>query len=122
MIVDTFDAAPETFTLGTSEIDPRLEAMLLGLATGDRRVFELAPGEAFGPRDEALLQRLPRSDFEPGRLPEPNGGVQFELPNGQTLNGMVIEIEAESVLVDFNHPLAGLPVRFEVQLLAIEKS
>ena len=122
IIVDTFDAAPETFTLGMGEIDPHLEALLLGIEAGVRRVFDLGPGEAFGLRDEELLQRMPVDDFESGRILVPNAGVQFELPNGQTLNGTIIEAGPETVLVDFNHPLAGLPVRFEVQILAIEPS
>jgi FKBP-type peptidyl-prolyl cis-trans isomerase SlpA len=120
LIVDTFADAPETFSLGAGEIDPRLELLLLGLATGDHRHFELDAADAFGLRDEDLLQPVPLSEFaDPADL-QAGDGVQFNLPNGQSLNGLLVEIGAETVLVDFNHPLAGQPIHFEVRILAIE--
>lgn len=117
-IANTFDEGPETFTLGHGEMDGRLELLLLGLNPGDHRLFELGPGEAFGDRDEQLIHTLPRSDFPADMALEIGSGVEFELPNGQTLTGGVLEIGPESVKVDFNHPLAGLPVTFEVHILS----
>ena len=117
-IVNTFGEGPETFTLGHNDIDPRLESLLLGLAAGDHRVFDLEAGDAFGARDPELIQTLPRSDFPAAMELAVNGGVQFELPNGQTLTGTVLALDADHVQVDFNHPLAGLAVEFEVQILA----
>jgi len=123
-VVNTFDEGPETFTLGVGELEARLEALLLGLNVGDHLTFELGPGEAFGPRDPALIHTLPRGDFVANLAADMelvvNGGVDFTLPNGQTLTGTVLEIDADNVRVDFNHPLAGLPVFFEVKILAIE--
>jgi FKBP-type peptidyl-prolyl cis-trans isomerase SlpA len=120
ILVDTFAEGPETFTLGHGEIDPRLETLLLGLRGGDHRVFDLEPGEAFGHHDPALIHTIPRNEFPANMELSVDGGVDFTLPNGQTLTGSVLEIDDESVRVDFNHPLAGLPVIFEVQILAIE--
>lgn len=120
ILVDTFTDGPETFTLGHGEIDPRLESLLLDLRVGDHRVYDLAPGEAFGPHDPAMIHTLPRDDFPSSLELDVNGGVDFALPNGQAVSGSVLEIDADNVRVDFNHPLAGLPVNFEVQILAIE--
>ncbi|MDD5387816.1 MAG: FKBP-type peptidyl-prolyl cis-trans isomerase [Gallionellaceae bacterium] len=128
ILVDTFTEGPETFTLGHGEIDPRLETLLLGLRVGDHRQFDLAPGEAFGSHDSAMIHNLPRGDFNAnlganlGADMElaVNSDVDFSLPNGQTLTGTVLEIDTDSVRVDFNHPLAGLPINFEVHILAIE--
>ena len=123
-IVNTFGEGPETFTLGVGELEARLETLLLGLSVGDHVTYELGPGEAFGPHDPALIHTLPRSDFvanlAAGQELAVDGGVEFTLPNGQTLTGSVLEIGADSVRIDFNHPLAGLPVVFEVKILAIE--
>lgn len=119
-IADTFAGAPETFQIGAGDIDPRLERALLGLAEGERRSLQLHAWEAFGERDEALVQALPRSDFPAGVEPQPEHQVDFELPNGQVLTGTVLAVEADTVRVDFNHPLAGLPIEFEVHILAIE--
>lgn len=119
-VADTFASGPETFSLGQGEIDPRLELCLHGLPLGAHDVFQLAPWQAFGERHEELEQILPRSDF-PAEMPlEPGQGVEFELPNGQQLQGRVLEADDTLVRVDFNHPLAGLPVEFEVEVLAIE--
>lgn len=121
-VVNTFDAAPETFTLGTGELEGRLEALLIGLAAGQHRRFELAAGEAFGARDEQLVHTLPRADFPPDMSLAPGHGVRFDLPNGASLIGSVVALDAHLVQVDFNHPLAGLPVMLEVKILAVEPS
>lgn len=117
-IANTFDDGPETFTLGQGQMEVRLELLLLGLSAGNHRRFELGPGEAFGDRDEQLIHTLPRDDFPADMELAVGGGVEFELPNGQTLTGGVLEMDADTVRVDFNHPLAGLPVTFEVHILA----
>lgn len=127
-IVNTFDGGPETFTLGVGELEARLEALLLGRNAGDHLTYELGPGEAFGAHDPTLIHSLPRGDFganlganlTAGTELMVEGGVEFTLPNGQTLAGTVLEIDADHVRVDFNHPLAGLPVIFEVKILAID--
>lgn len=117
-IADTFQGAPETFLIGTGELDAGLERALTGLAEGEHRTLHLTPWDAFGERDEGLVQTLPRRDF-PAEL-EPNLQVEFDLPNGHRWLGTVVALDDDTVTVDFNHPLAGLPVEFEVQILAID--
>ena len=119
-IANTFPSEPESFRLGGGEIDIRLEQALLGLAEGEHRTLELFPWQAFGERDESLVQSLPRSDFPADLELLPDRQVEFKLPSGQTLTGTLLEICPESARVDFNHPLAGLPIEFEVHILAIE--
>lgn len=120
-IANTFsDDEPETFILGQGEIDPRLETLLLGLAAGDHRTWQLDAGDAFGLRDPALVHDLPRVDFPPENELAVGRQMAFDLPNGQAMNGIIRHIGADTVQVDFNHPLAGLPVEFEVRILAIE--
>lgn len=122
ILVDTFSEGPETFTLGHGDIDARLESLLLGLALGDHRLFDLGPGEAFGDHDPAMIHTLPREDFPPEMALEVSGGVEFKLPNGQSVSGTVLDLQPDTVRVDFNHPLAGWPVEFEVQILASDKT
>ncbi len=120
-IVNTFaDNEPETFTLGQGEIDPRLEALLLGLAAGEHRTWQLEPGEAFGSPDPALIHDMPGADFPPDTELIEGRQMVFDLPNGQAMSGTIRAIGADTVQVDFNHPLAGLPVEFEVRILAVE--
>ncbi len=119
-IADTFPDTPETFTLGRGEVDARLEQHLLGLQAGERHLFELHPWQAFGERDEALIQTLPRAEFPPDTDLPVGHQVEFDLPNGETWLGTVLEADAERVRIDFNHPLAGLPVEFEIQIIAVD--
>lgn len=119
-VVSTFTEAPETFTLGSGEIDPRLEVLLLGLKAGEHTTLALAPGQAFGNRDEGLVQRMARREFTPTQDLQVGHTVDFSLPNGQTLHGTILDLSDTEVEIDFNHPLAGLPVEFEVLILAIE--
>jgi FKBP-type peptidyl-prolyl cis-trans isomerase SlpA len=121
-VVNTFPDEPETFTLGTGELEGRLETLLLGLTEGQHLTFELDPGEAFGQRDEQLVHILPRPDFPADMELAPGHGVQFDLPNGQSMMGTVLDLGKDAVKVDFNHPLAGLPVILEVQIISIEQA
>ena len=71
-------------------------------------------------RDPALVHNLPRADFAPETEWVAGRQMAFDLPNGQSMHGIIRGISADTVQVDFNHPLAGLPVEFEVKILAVE--
>jgi FKBP-type peptidyl-prolyl cis-trans isomerase SlpA len=123
-VINTFDDKPATLSIGTGELAPAVERYLLGLAEGARERFELAPGEAFGPRNSELLQRVGRGLMD--ELGDPDAEysvgdvVQFPTPDGRGVYaGVVREVGAGWLLFDFNHPLAGQPVSFEVQLIGV---
>jgi FKBP-type peptidyl-prolyl cis-trans isomerase SlpA len=123
-IINTFADKPATLSLGTGELAPAMESRLLGLREGVRTVFELAPGEAFGGRNPELLQRVARGLLDelgdPDETYRVGDVVQFPTPDGQgAYAGVVREVSGESLLFDFNHPLAGQPVTFEVQLIGV---
>ena len=123
-IVNTFGESPATLSLGMGELAPAVEARLVGLAEGTHTRIELAAGEAFGERNPQLLQRVKRA-----LLDEMGEGadtyhvgdvVQFPTPGGQAAYaGVVREIGDGWLLFDFNHPLAGQPVTFEVHLIGV---
>ena len=123
-VVDTFGGPPATLSLGSGQLAPAIEARLVGLAEGARTTFELPAGAAYGERNPELLQRVklallhelgdPDADYAVGDV------VQFPTPDGQgSYAGVVRETGPGWLLFDFNHPLAGQPVRFEVQLLGV---
>jgi FKBP-type peptidyl-prolyl cis-trans isomerase SlpA len=123
-IINTFHDKPATLSLGTGELAPAMEQRLLGLEEGTRQVFEIPAGEAFGERNADLLQRVkrglmdelgdPDADYHPGDV------VQFPTPDGTgAYAGVVRELGDEWILFDFNHPLAGVPVSFEVHLIGV---
>jgi FKBP-type peptidyl-prolyl cis-trans isomerase SlpA len=105
-------------------LSPAIEARLLGLAEGSAGSFELAAGEAFGPHNPALQQRVARSllDAQGDLDAEYAVGdvVQFAAPGGGAPFAGVVRAVGDGWLdFDFNHPLAGAPVRFEVEVLGV---
>ena len=125
-IINTFGGKPGTLTLGTGELSPAVEQRLLGLAEGTRASFEIPAGEAFGERNPDMQQWVARKLLnELGDKDETyrvGDVVQFPTPDGLgSYAGAVQQVggQADAVLFDFNHPLAGQPVSFEVHVIGI---
>lgn len=125
-IINTFGGKPATLSLGTGELSPAIEQRLLGLAEGTRTQFELAAGEAFGERKPELLQwvarRLLNELGDPAEKYQAGDVVQFSTPDGMgQYAGAVQQVreDGQAVQFDFNHPLAGQAVVFEVQLIGV---
>jgi FKBP-type peptidyl-prolyl cis-trans isomerase SlpA len=123
-VVNTFGGAPATLSLGQGQLAPAMEARLIGLAEGAQASFDLASGEAFGDRNPDLLQRvrlsLLREMGDPDAEYAVGDVVQFPTPDGQgAYAGVVREVGDGWLLFDFNHPLAGKPVRFDVDVLGV---
>ena len=123
-VVNTFADKPATLSLGVGQLAPAIEARLIGLPEGAHEAFELPAGSAFGARNPELLQRVKLSllrelgdadaDYAVGDV------VQFPTPDGQAqYAGVVRERGTDWLLFDFNHPLAGQRVSFEVKLLGV---
>jgi FKBP-type peptidyl-prolyl cis-trans isomerase SlpA len=116
-VINTFADKPATLSLGAGQLAPAMEQRLLGLPEG-------AHGEAFGDRNPELLQRVKLALLHELGDPDAEYGVgdvvQFPTPDGQgAYAGVVREVGADWLLFDFNHPLAGKPVRFEVHVLGV---
>jgi FKBP-type peptidyl-prolyl cis-trans isomerase SlpA len=118
-LVSTFDSSPATLQLGNGELSPPLESCLHNLSVGERYVFMLEEGQAFGPRNPDLVQRMKRSELPKDIKVEVHALVEFAAPDGSTFSGVIRELDEASALVDFNHPLAGKPVRFEVEVIGV---
>ena len=118
-LVSTFDSTPATLQLGSGELAPTLERCLVGVGVGERHVFLLEPEQAFGSHNPQLVQRVGLADLPPTATPELHGLIEFASPAGARFTGIVRELDSAAVLVDFNHPLAGKHVRFEVELIGI---
>lgn len=122
-VINTFNDKPATLTLGNGELSPALEARLIGLEDGAHATFTLAAGEAFGPRNPDMQQWVARQMLN--ELGDPDEQYQlgdvatFPTPDGQgSYAGSVTEVRADgAVRFDFNHPLAGQPVTFEVHVI-----
>ena len=123
-MINTFGEKPATLSLGTGQLAPGIEGCLIGLAEGAHQAFELPPGTAFGERNPALLQRVKLALLHEWGDPDAEYGVgdvvQFPTPEGEPgAAGTVRERGADWLLVDFNHPLAGQRVSFEVEVIGV---
>ncbi len=120
-VVDsTLERAPATFLFGDGSLLPGFEQALLGLKAGDRRSVLIDPNTGFGERNPENIQRLDRTLFAPTMPLEPGLMVSFADKKGE-LPGVVVDFDDDKVTVDFNHPLAGRDLTFEVEILAVER-
>jgi len=122
-LVDTFAARPATLQLGAGQWSPGLERRLLGLEEGAAAQFELPPEQAYGVHQHDLVRRLGRDQLvaaaDPGWIAEPGAAVEIRTPEGASVRGVLLECDAQSARVDFNHPLAGRPLRVRVQVIGV---
>ena len=116
----SFDDEPVSFVVGDGALDKGLELALIGLTAGDRQTLTLMPGQAFGERDDAALQWVDRDSFPADMALEEGQIIGFTGQAGEDIAGAVIEIQDQRVRVDFNHPLAGREIEFEVEILSVE--
>lgn len=123
--VSTFDMSPSTLQMGGGQLAATLEHCLLGLGVGERHVFELEAEDAFGPHNPRLVERIARSALPPEIELKENSLIEFSAPDGGIpgtqggFAGFLRELTDTSALFDFNHPLAGQAVRFEVEIIGI---
>ena len=116
---NTFEEEPFTFTMGDGSMVSGLELALYGLVPGDTQTLQLYPQQAFGLRDPEKIHLIPRSDFPGDMQLEPGLIVGFDAPDGEELPGAVLSFSDETVEVDFNHPMAGHTVTFEVEIIDV---
>ena len=111
---------PLVFTIGAGEVIPGFETALEGMATGEKKTQHIPAEEAYGERREELV-------FEVGRDQMPEGGdvevgdmLRVGFPDGSSANVQITAMDAQSVTLDANHPLAGKNLTFELELMKID--
>ena len=122
-VINTFQGKPATLQLGIGQMAEALERRLQELEEGAERVFELEPSDAFGARNPELVQRVSlamlTANSPPGTRYVPGDLLEFPGPHGDRFAGVLKEIDERGAVFDFNHPLAGRRIRFEVKILGI---
>ena len=118
-VVDsTFDKQPATFKVGDGNLLPGFEAALYGFKAGDKRSLQIEPENAFGQPNPQNVQVMPRGQFAEMELSEGlliifNDAANAELP------GIVKAFDEQQVTIDFNHPLAGKTLSFDVEIIEV---
>jgi FKBP-type peptidyl-prolyl cis-trans isomerase SlpA len=110
---------PAKFVMGDGSLTPGFEKCLLGLKEGESQTFTLAPESAFGLSNPDNIHHIELSKFNADLPAEVGTIISFTQPDGSEIPGIIREVVAESVTVDFNHPLAGQTLTFAVDLLTV---
>ncbi|GAA0353083.1 FKBP-type peptidyl-prolyl cis-trans isomerase [Bowmanella denitrificans] len=110
---------PAKLRIGDGNLTPNFEACLMGMHVGERKAFTLAPQDAFGMPNPDNIHHMDRSKFGSETPPAPGMIIAFTQPGGVEIPGIVRDVAGDSVTVDFNHPLAGQKVIFDVEIVQI---
>ena len=118
-VIDTSTGkSPLTYLHGAGNIIPGLERELDGKAAGDQVNVTVEPGDGYGHRNDAMVQEVPRSAFQGVSKVEPGMRFQANTPQGPRMV-QVVAVTDDTVTVDANHPLAGIPLTFEVKVVDV---
>lgn len=110
---------PLEFTIGEGQVIPGFESAVSDLEVGGTTTVTIPAGEAYGQRVDEAMQTLPRESF--GEMdPEPGWAVELQAPDGTKMTAVVAEVRDTDVVLDFNHPLAGEDLTFELELVGME--
>ena len=121
-VVDSnFEKDPATFTIGDGSLLPGFERVLFGLKDSDKRTFEIPPEQGFGTPNEQNVQIMPRSQFDSMEL-DYGVLVIFKDAAGGEMPGVVKAFDNQQVTIDFNHPLAGKVITFDVEIIQLQNS
>lgn len=112
---------PFTYTHGQGQIIPGLENGLEGMRVGAQKSIHIKPEDAYGPINASAFDEVPLERI-PSELRKVGAMLQAQTPDGQSFPARVHEIKEKTVVLDFNHPLAGKTLTFDVKILTIEPS
>ena len=119
--VDTnFGADSVNFVIGDGSLLPGFERLLFGMSSGERQVFVVPPERAFGQPNDHNVQFLPRKQFDEDMRLEVGMVISFADARGGEVPGMIVAFDEDEVTVDFNHPLSGRTILFEVLIHKVE--
>ncbi|HCG5294708.1 TPA: FKBP-type peptidyl-prolyl cis-trans isomerase [Vibrio parahaemolyticus] len=111
---------PAKFVMGDGSLSENFEQCLVGLQSGEKKAIELKAQDAFGMPNPDDIHHMDRTKFVGEAEVEVGTIMAFSGPDGMEIPGIITEIAGDSVTVDFNHPLAGQDVTFEVEILSVE--
>ena len=110
---------PLEFALGGGQVIPGFDSAVDGMAVGENKSVTIQPDQAYGERHEQLIQQLPKSALPEDMEPAVGMQLQSQSPDGQVMNLVITDVADETITVDANHPLAGQPLTFAIELVEI---
>jgi peptidylprolyl isomerase len=121
---ETFDTSegrePLEFTVGSGQVIKGFDDGVRGMDIGGKRTVEIAPDDAYGEKEEDRIIEFPRTQFPPDMKPEVGMQLMMNDEEGQSLPVVVTEVKEDSVTLDANHPLAGMELIFDIELVDVK--
>ncbi|MCK5534561.1 peptidylprolyl isomerase [bacterium] len=114
------EGSPLVFEVGSRRIIPGLERGVKGMKLNEEKKIEINVNDAYGPRREDIVRSMPRTSFPPDLQVEKGKVLRLKDKEGRLIMGKILEIKGDDLVVDFNHPLAGKNLVFEVKVVGIE--
>jgi len=119
-VVDSSEGRePLEYTQGEQMIIPGLENRLEGMKVGEKKTVIVGPEDAYGTVNKDAIIEVPKTQLGEDMEPQIGMMIQMQTPSGQALTGKIVEVKEDAVVVDFNHPLAGQELTFEVEVVGI---
>jgi peptidylprolyl isomerase len=113
------DRDPLAFTLGSGEVIPGFEQAVLGMSVGETRTHRIEAEEAYGEHRDEMVLRVEREHLPPDLNPEAGQQLQIQQSSGEVIPVVVTDVDSDSITLDANHPLAGQPLTFEIELVEV---
>lgn len=113
---------PLQFVAGDKSIIPGLETALIGMHVGEEKIVTVDPKDAYGEVDQKAFKEFPTSSLPKEMEPKPGMVLQAQAPDGESFPATIAELKGDKVVLDFNHPLAGKQLKFQVKILGIEQA
>ena len=111
---------PIQFTTGSRQMIPGFEKAVMGMKVGEKKSFKVSPEEGYGKENPKAIQNVPKSKLPPEIKPLPGMTLQARDKNGRTMPVRVVEVKKDVVVMNFNHPLAGKTLNFDVEVVDIK--
>lgn len=120
-VIDSSEGrGPLEYVQGQGMLIPGLEREIEGLKPGDKKSVNVSPQEAYGMPDPDAVIEVSRDQLPSDEEPQVGMILQTQTPEGQFLQGVVSEVNEEFVVIDFNHPLAGKILEFDISIISTE--
>ncbi len=122
-VVDSSEGRdPLSFLVGAGQIIPGLEDEMIGMQVGDTKEVKVEPEKGYGEKDDRLVQTINRSQVPDSVDLELDMVLRGQSESGEVVEGKVVGLEDDSVEIDFNHPLAGEPLTFDIEIVDIREA